>query len=50
METSKQKPIVDTQKIIRKELSMPLKTVIKPKRKRTREERNRGTTKQPKKN
>ena len=50
MVTNKQKPKVDTQKIITKEPKHITK-VIKPQRKKARgEEMNRGTTKQPENN
>ena len=40
--TTKQKPIVDTLKRMRRESKDTLKKVIKPQRKKGREERNRG--------
>lgn len=44
----RQKPAVGTQKIKRTNLSIPLKKIFKPQRKKAREvERNKRTTKQP---
>ena len=49
MVATKQKPVVDTQKIKRRNLNIPLKKIIKPQRKKAREEeRNKGTTKEKK--
>ena len=45
MVTTKQKPIVNAQK--RKNLSKPQQKIINPQRKRSREEENKGMTKQP---
>ena len=46
--TTRQKPIVDTQKVKKKRnLSILLQKIIKSQRKRAREEKNKRTAKQP---
>ena len=51
MVTTKQSPIVDTQKINIKESSVPLQKIIKAQMKRTREDKkNKGLTKQSENN